>query len=170
MSVAQKIIIMLLLKAGPEDLPYSLALMTRVIFLYLISGMLVVVGIVDASLAMARMLLNIAIVLSFSYMILSALNLKSRFVQTGTALIGIGIIFNLLAWPVLGYEDIDQVSGLALQVLSMVVLMLISWEVLVVAHIFRQALNVKMAQAVILSMTLFFISLTLSQLLFPESA
>lgn len=158
MSVAQKIILMLLLKTTPQDLPYSRGLMARVIFLYFISGVIVVAGVVEPLLAMARMLLNIVIILSFSYAVLSALNLSTRFVQTITALIGVGTVFNLLAWPVLLYNHL----GLAL--------MLISWEILVTAHIFRNALNTKMAQSVILSMALFFVSLTLSQLIFPESS
>ncbi|MCK5002596.1 MAG: hypothetical protein KAJ92_00080 [Gammaproteobacteria bacterium] len=161
---------MLLLKAAPQDLPYSTGVMGRVIFLYLISGIMVMSDTVELSLAMGQMLLNILIILFFSYVILSSLNLKVRFVQTVTALIGTGIVFNLLAWPVLSYNDIEQASELAQQLFLLVVLMLVSWEVLVTAHIFRNALNTKMTQAVILSMALFFVSLTLSQLAFPESS
>lgn len=169
MLVAQKIIMMLLLKTAPQDLPYSTGLIARLVFLYLISGMVVVGGMVEPSLAIARMLLNIGILLSFSYLLLSSLNLKPRFVQMVTALIGTGIVFNLLSWPILIYGDIEQASTASMQILSMLVLMLISWEILVIAHIFRNALNTKMTQAVILSMALFFISLSLSQLFFPES-
>lgn len=168
MSVAYKIIIMLLLKTAPQDLPYSIGLMARVIFLYLISGLIVVGGIVEPSLVIARMLLNIGVVLSFSYVLLSSLNLRSRFVQMITALIGTGIVFNLLSWPILIYNDVEQLSGSAMQIISTLVLLLISWEILVTAHIFRNALNTKMTQSVILSMALFFISLALSQMVFPE--
>jgi len=167
MSVAQKIIIMLLLKTAPQDLPYSTALMGRLIFLYIVSGV-VVAGRDDPSLAFGQTLLNVFIMLMFSYVILSALNLKMRFVQTVTALIGTGIVFNLLFWPILSFNDIEQASVILVQMLSLAILMLISWEILVIAHIFRNALNTKMAQAVILSMALFFVSLTLSQLIFLE--
>ncbi|MES0326758.1 MAG: hypothetical protein ABUK13_01085 [Gammaproteobacteria bacterium] len=170
MTIAQKIIIMLLLKTAPQDLPYSTGLMGRVIFFYFISGIVVVGGMVESSLAMGRMLLNIGIIFFFSYVILSSLNLMTRFVQTMTALIGTGIVFNLLAWPVLIYSNMEPASEFAEPLLSVVVLMLISWEILVTAHIFRNALNTKMTQAVILSMALFFVSLTLSQLVFPESS
>lgn len=161
---------MLLLKTAPQDLPYSISLMARVILLYLISGIVVVGGTVEFSLALARILLNICIILFFSFVLLSVLNLRARYVQTITALIGTGIIFNLLAWPILSYGDIEQSSSAAIQILSLLVLMLISWEILVTAHIYRNALNTKMTQAVLLSMALFFITLTLSQLAFPESS
>ena len=170
MSVVQKIIIMMLLKTTPQDLPYSTALMARVIFFYLVSGMVVVNGLVEPPLAMGRMLLNIGIIMIFSYVLLSSFNLQARFVQTNTAMIGTGIIFNLLAWPVLSFGNVEQASNASLQILSLLVLMLISWEILVTAHILRNALNTKMTQSVILSMALFFVSLTLSQLIFPESS
>ena len=161
---------MLLLKTAPQDLPYSPKLMARVIFLYLVSGIVIVGGITEPSLAVGHILLNIGIILFFTYVLLSSLNLKARFVQTVTALIGTGIVFNLLSWPVLGYGDLEQAPRAVMQIISFVVLMLISWEVLVTAHIFRHALNTKMTQAVLLSMSLFFVSLALSQLVFPESS
>jgi len=170
MTVAQTIILMLLLKTAPQDLPYSISLMGRLIFLYFISGIVVVVGLVEPSLAIGRMLLNIGIILVFSYVVLSSLNLSTRFVQMVTALVGTGIVFNLLAWPVLSYGDMEKESAAAIQILSMFVLMLISWEILVTAHILRNALSTKMTQAVILSMALFFVTLTLSQLVLPESS
>jgi len=51
--------------------------------------------------------------------------------------------------------------------MSLMFLLLISWEVLVKAHIFKHALDMKMPAALALSFSLFFISLALSQLLLP---
>ena len=169
MSVAQKIINMLLLRTAPQDLPYSIALLGRVMFLYFVTG-IIVAGRDEPSLAFGQILLNISIILSFVYVILTPLNLIPRFVQTTTALIGTGIVFNLLAWPILTYDEMEQASEFSVQVLSLFVLMLISWEILVSAHIFRNALNIKTVQAVILSMALFFVTLTLSQLVFSGAS
>jgi hypothetical protein len=167
-SVAQKLMIMLLLRAAPEDLPYSLRLMNRIIFLYLVSGLVVQSGLVEPSLSIGRMILSLAITLFFTYVVLSSLELKARFVQTMSALVGIGIIFNLLAWPLLKQMG-EQASAEPLTgIISLFVLLLMGWELLVTAHIYRHALNVKMGRAIILSLGLFFISITLSQMIFPE--
>lgn len=168
MTVTQKIVLLLFLKASPQDLPYSSRLLVRIIFLYVGSGLVVTSGVAEPALALGRMVLSLAVVSVFSYVLLSALNMKARYLQTVTALIGTGIIFNLLAWPVLSYGDIEQASAVAMQLLSLAVLSLIGWEVLVTAHIFRNALDTKMTQAVLLSMALFLVTLTLSQLIFPE--
>ena len=160
--------IMLLLRTAPEDLPYSLRLMNRIIFLYLVSGLVVQSDLVEPSLSISRMILNLAITLFFTYVVLSSLELKTRFVQTMTALVGVSIIFNLLAWPLLKQMG-EQASAEPLTgIISIFVLLLMGWELLVTAHIYRHALNVKMGQAIVLSLGLFFVSITLSQMIFPE--
>jgi hypothetical protein len=168
-SVARKLIIMLLLRTAPEDLPYSLGLMNRIIFLYLVSGLVVQSELVESSLSISRMILNLAITLLFTYVVLSALELKARFVQTMSALVGIGIVFNLLAWPLLKQLGEEASPVPAAGILSLLVLLLMSWELIVTAHIYRHALNIKMGQGIILALGLFFISIMLSQMIFPES-
>ena len=59
MSVAQKIINMLLLRTAPQDLPYSIALLGRMIFLYFVTG-IIVAGRDEPSLAFGQILLNIS--------------------------------------------------------------------------------------------------------------
>jgi hypothetical protein len=161
--------IMLLLKTAPEDLPYSSGLMNRIIFVYLVSGLVVQSGIVEPSLSISRMLLNLAIMVFFTYVFLSSLELKARFVQTLSALVGVGIVFNLLAWPLLKQLGKEASPEPLAGIIPLLVLLLMSWELLVTAHIYRHALNMKMGHAIILSLGLFFISITLSQTIFPES-
>ncbi len=170
MTVTQKFVLLLFLKVAPQDLPCSSRLLVRIIFLYAGSGLVVTSGVAEPALALGRVVLSLAVISVFSYVLLSALNMKARYLQTVTALIGTGIIFNLLAWPVLSFGNIEQASAIAVQLLSLVVIALISWEVLVTAHIFRNALDAKMTQAVLLSMALFLVTLTLSQLVFPETS
>ena len=160
--------IMLLLKTAPEDLPYSLGLMNRIIILYLVSGLVVQSELIEPSLSISRMILNLAITLFFTFVVLSSLELKARFVQTMSALVGVGILFNLLAWPLLIQLSEDASPEPVAGIISLFVLFLMGWELLVTAHIYRHALNVKMAQGIMLELGLFFISITLSQMIFPE--
>jgi hypothetical protein len=160
--------IMLLLRTAPEDLPYSIRLMNRIIFLYLVSGLVVQSGLVEPSLTIGRMILSLAITLFFTYAVLTLLELKARFVQTMSALVGVGIIFNLLAWPLLSQMSLQASPEPLAGIIQVFVLLLIGWELLVTAHIYSHALNVKMGQAIVLSLGLFFISITLTQMIFPE--
>lgn len=160
---------MLLLKTAPEDLPCSWGLMSCIIFLYLVSGLVVQSGLVEPSLSISRMILNLAITMFFTYLILLSLELNTRFIQTMSALVGVGIVFNLLAWPLLAQLSAHTSDKPLTGIISLFVLLLMSWELLVTAHIYRHALNVKMSHAIILSLGLFFISITLSQVIFPEA-
>ena len=158
----------MLLQASPQDILYSRALMVRMIFFYFLSGVLVMSGLMEASVAPVRMLFSISILLVFSYALLTALNKLARLVQTVTALAGSGILFNILAWPVLGYMSVPDVPDTTMQMLSLFMLMVLSWEIMVTAHIYRHALNIQVLSAILLSLGLFFISLSLTQMIFPE--
>ena len=105
--------------------------------------------------------------LAFVYFVLRALDRSERFVQTFCAIIGVGILFNLLSWPVLAVLADETTHETLKSSMSLAFLLIISWEVLVKAHIFRHALEMKMFSALALSFSLFFISVALSQLLLP---
>lgn len=168
-SVARILLKMLLLRTAPQDLPFSSVLLGRIVFLYLLSGLVVLNGRVESSMALAQMTVGIIIVMFFSYLILALLGHKERFVQTVTALAGTGIIFNLMAWPVLRQTTLDTGTNTLSGQSALLMLMLVSWEVIITAHIYRHALNMQLAKTIILSIGLFLISMTLSQLIFPPT-
>jgi len=159
---------MLLLQAAPQDLPHSLGLTFRIVVVYLISGVVVQSDIVEPLSALSQMMLSLVVTLAFTFVVLSALELKPRLVQTFSALVGVGIFFNLLAWPILlQFQEQDSAESIA-GILTFFIIMLTSWELLVNAHIYRHALSVKMSQAIVLSLGLFFMSYTLSQMIFQK--
>jgi hypothetical protein len=102
--------------------------------------------------------------------VLVALNKSARLMQTFAALIGVSLLFNVLSWPVFSVLADGSASEALKSTMSLLFLLLISWEVLVKAHIFKHALEMKMFAALALSFSLFFISITLSQLLLPVEA
>ena len=161
------ILALLVLKAAPQDLPYSQKLTVQSAVAYIFSGIFVLQTTISPDKMLGGLILGLFIQIAFTYVILRALNHRARFLQTACAVIGVGVVFNLLSWPVLSVLG-DEAASEALQSsMSLMFLMLISWEVLVKAHIFRHALDMKMIGALALSFSLFFISVTLSQLLFP---
>jgi len=158
----------MLLKAAPQDLPCSQRLLVQILFLYLLSDLLAVGSAVESGLAMAMILLNIAIILIFTYFVLLLLRLKLRYVQTVSAIVGTGIIFNLFSWPLLLQLSVENTPESAIAIVSLLVLLLMSWDVLVTAHIYRNALGSGMVHALLLSFSLLFVSITLSKLIFSE--
>ena len=170
MSVFQKLLALLFLKSTPQDLPYSMALTVQLSFFYVLSGVVVLQTTLAPDDIFAGIVLGLLVQYIFVYAVLAALNKSARFMQTFCAVIGASLIFNLLSWPVFTVLS-DETSQEAIKSsMSLLFLLLISWEVLVKAHIFKNALEMKMFGALALSFSLFFISVTLSQLLFPAEA
>jgi hypothetical protein len=167
MPVLQKILALLILKSAPQDLPYSPQLSVQLAVVYILSGIVVLQTTVAPDDILAGILLGLLVQVLFTYLVLRALNKRARFVQTISAMLGAGILFNLLSWPVFAFFSDDAPNENLQATMSLVFLLVISWEVLVKAHIFKHALDMKMFGALALSFSLFFISVALSQLLFP---
>ena len=170
MSDLQKLVAVLFLRAAPQELPYSLQTLVSYAVIYVLSGLVVLQSTLKPEDLIAGLLLGFFIQLVFTYFVLRALNHRVRFVQTISAILGVGILFNLLSWPLFAMLADETINGSLKSTLSLLFLLLISWEVLVKAHIFKHALEMKMFSALALSFSLFFISIALSQLFFPAEA
>jgi len=166
MSVLQKILALLVLKSAPQDLPYSPQFMIQLAVVYILSGMMVLQTTVSSDDTLAGILLGLLVQFLFTFFVLRALNKAPRFIQTFSAMLGVGILFNLLSWPVFALLADETIDDSLRSSMSMAFLLVISWEVLVKAHIFRHALETKMLSALALSFSLFFITVALSQLIF----
>jgi hypothetical protein len=157
-----------LLTRGPQDLPYSVLLMRLLLLVYFATGMLSLLTYVSAGIAIAVMLVDLAIMLGFSWLCLQAFKLQPRFVQMITALAGVGSLFSLLSVPLLAQIQLARETGQMAGELSFLLLFLISWNLAVIAHVFREAFNVRLLAAFLLTLAYKMIEFSISQLLFPE--
>ena len=166
-NIPGKLLALLFLKSAPQDLSYSPVLTVQLLAAYLFSGVLVMQTTLNPDDLFAGILLGLIVQLVFAYTVLSALDKRPRFLQTFCAMIGAGMLFNLISWPIF-YVLADPAATESMKAnMSLLFLFLISWEVLVKAHIFKHALEMKMYGAMALSFSMFFITVALSQLLFP---
>ena len=167
MSVLQKLLALMVLRSAPQDLPYSSQLTVQLAVAYIVSGILVLRTTLNPDDMLAGVFLGFIVQYVFTYFVLQALNKGARFVQTFCAVLAVGLLFNLLSWPVFAALTDESISETIKASMSLAFLLIISWEVLVKAHIFRHALEMKMFSALVLSFSLFFITVALSQLFFP---
>lgn len=165
MQAARILVSILFLKSGPQDLPYSRFLLQALIFLYVITGAAVLSSSVQDGMGAANVILDVLVTLFYTYMVLSVLDRKPRFIQTASAMVGVGVPFHLIAWPVLMQQNVVEGEQTLTVHASLVMLLLLSWNLLVVAHIFKQALESRMTNAILLSFALFFVSMALSRFL-----
>ncbi len=169
MPVALRILAIIFLKEVPQHLPYSLSLLVKVTVLFLASGVLVLTTAMSVSQAVANMVLDVAVLFAFSYLCLTLLGFKARFVQMVSALAGIGVVYHLLAWPLFIQIHAVQPEQQGVKIPALLMLLLISWQVLVFAHVFRHAMQLSMGRALALSFGYLFLSMAAAELILPGS-
>jgi hypothetical protein len=137
--------------------------------LYLASGVLVLTTAMSSGQAAANMVLDVAVLFAFSYFCLSLLKYRARFVQMVSALAGIGIVYHLLAWPLFIQIHDMQPQQQGAKIAALLMLLLISWQVLVYAHVFRHSMQMSMTRALALSFGYLFLSMAAAEIIFPGS-
>ena len=157
-----------LLTRGPQDLPCSVLLLRLLLAVYFISGLFSLLTTVSVDVAILVMIVDIAILMLFCWVCLQAFKLRARFVQTMIALTGVGSLFHLLSVPLLAQIQVAGATGQVAGGVSFLLLFLISWNLAVIAHIFREAFNVRLLAAFILTLAYKVIEVSVSQILFPE--
>ncbi len=169
MPVALRILAIMLLKAGPQHLPYSVSLCAILVAFYVATGVLVLTTTLDAGQAMGNMLLDAVLLIAFSYICLTLLKYRARLLQMISALAGIGIVYHLLAWPLFIYIHDVQANEQSAKIFALLMLLLVSWQVLVFAHVFRHTMQMSMGRALALSFGYLFLSMAVAEIIYPGS-
>ena len=160
----------LVLNKGPQDIPFSNVLMRLSLLFYFISGLpglLITASFADAALAMT---LDVVVLLLFSYLCLQAFSKSARYVQTITALATVGAVFQLAVLPLLLDFQGGQEATQGMLGLSLLVLMLVSWNLAVFAHIFKESFGIRLPAAMVITICYVFITLLARKIFFPELA
>jgi uncharacterized membrane protein YjgN (DUF898 family) len=150
---------LILLKRGPQDLPHSPALLGGLI----LADLVVSLGFVQAIAPKAGQnlagvaLLQLSLLLGLPYVVLQLARRTARFNQTASALVGVDLVFTLLAIPLLlGIAPAAGQSPNALQsLLALAAIALVSWQLVVRGHILRHALELSLAQGVLIALIFF---------------
>lgn len=130
------------LRAAPQDLPCSRFLMLLSIGSYLLMGL--VIALLDQSpgLALLSAGVDTALLMGLAYLPLWIRGYQDRGTQTVTAFAATGTVFELIGWPLVAY--LQQVNADDPSSLSLLLLVLIIWNIVVLGHILRHAVEVPM--------------------------
>jgi uncharacterized membrane protein len=160
-SVVLNLARLLALRGGPQHLPASALLMLLLLVAYLVQNALIGAQLEDPD-AAAKSLVAVGVQLVAVTVLLRWRRYPSRFVQTVTALAGVGIVFNAISWLILSRFDASQEQPeLALAWFAVFI-----WSLAVDAHIYRHALSIRLPAAVLITVMLLAVSYSLIDLLF----
>jgi len=141
---------MLRLRSGPQNMPRGWLFAASLSFAYIAQGF-IADQILSETDGAPRSLLAIGVQFGLVALLLNFRSYQVRLPQTLTALAGTGFIFGLLSLLILTRVDPDKSQP----DLAMIYLGLFGWSLAVDAHIYRQALSVKMGTGLLLAVLIF---------------
>ena len=150
---------------GPQDLPSSQSLMVVTLLLYLLMSTIIAGFELSPAMATFYAALDAALLLGMVRMMLWVRDLWPRYQQTITALLGSGVMFGFMAVPLLWWR-LQYGDPVEAFFPSLLVLVLMVWNVAVVGHILRHALNVPFYVGVALSLLYVYVSTSILGVVF----
>lgn len=151
MNIILRYIELCRLKAGPADMPASNTLLNVTLIAYFLLGTGISRIENDWSVSIVSSLADILFMIIAVRLLLYFKGLSARYQQTLIALAGAGVVLDLVGLPLLFWlNQVDKLEqGTSVALLLVVTLMF--WSLMVISHIFRQALDIKASSAAMLT-------------------
>jgi hypothetical protein len=159
-----------LLRAGPQDLPYSRELLGLAMAGYIMVSFLLSLPAYSTLVAALLALVDSALLVVFAATALYAWGKLARLNQTLTALSGTGMLLGLFALPVLQLLSPDQPAVEPSPLGGLLWLVMFGWNLVVVAHIMRHALSAGFLVAAGIAILYTLLAMQIIDALFPMSA
>jgi len=146
----------ILLRRGPQDLPYSPRLLVLVCGASLLLQLAIasVLGIPGDALGAG--LIGLAFNLGVLYLLLNLRGVRGRFVQSALALTSCAIVFAILSVPIVlavgGKPPTPETMTPLQALLGMLALPVVVWKLIVDAHILRHSLNLPFAAGLLIAL------------------
>ena len=156
------------LRGGPQDLPASRFLMLFSAAAYLLVSLGVSLHEQPPGLALLSAMVDTGLLAALAGVSLWILNKTPRFTQTFTALAGTGTLFGLMGWPLIAWLQTlpeGEPSNLFLLLLGLII-----WNIVVIGHILRHALDMVMWASSTIAMFYIYLSIRVMSALYIAGA
>ncbi len=162
------------MRRGPQDLPYSPALLVTLVFANLAVQWALAIFSGAEQVSITQVIVEEAALFSFLYLILMTRGFANRFVQTGTAFQGVTIFFTLLIAPIVivmsGNPKLAQPLTPLQSLFALLTLPIIVWKFVIDAYIFRNALSVSAARGFLMALVWLAVQFVLNVALNAQTA
>jgi hypothetical protein len=117
----------------------------------------------------ARVALEVGLPLAFTWAVLAIGRRRARFLQTATALLGIGVLAEIVLYPLGALRSAMGDDRMASIPLGLLLLVGFIWYLLACAHIWRAALDSGVALGGVISVGYLILTIALEQQLLPQT-
>ncbi len=155
-----------LLRATPQDVPDSTALLGTAVLVNVLVGLLLIVTARSGPLtALAESLVDVGMMLAVLRGALALTGHPARFHQSATAILGSSALLGLVSLPLLGWSSGGESDGAQLS--GLLLLVLVIWNLVVLGHILRHTFNLSLRQGILAGVIYTFASYAVIGTLFP---
>jgi hypothetical protein len=117
----------------------------------------------------ARVALEVGLPLAFTWAVLAIGRRRARFLQTATALLGVGVLAEIVLYPLGALRSAMGDDRMASIPLGLLLLVGFVWYLLACAHIWRAALDSGVALGGVISVGYLILTIALEQQLLPQT-
>ena len=117
----------------------------------------------------ARVALEVGLPLAFTWAVLAMGRRRARFLQTATALLGVGVLAEIVLYPLGALRSAMGDGRMASIPLGLLLLVGFIWYLLACAHIWRAALDSGVALGGVISVGYLILTIALEQQLLPQT-
>ena len=135
----------------PQDLPPAPELLLICLGAYATSSYFLAITSQTAVVSLLSALVDTAVLSLLTYIVLGFWRVPERWYQVTSALTGTGIIFNLMATPLSFLLATLPKGEPFLLLVFLLVIILLVWNIAVMAHIMRHALNASFSLGILVS-------------------
>lgn len=118
---------------------------------------------------LARVVLSVGLPLAFAWVVLTIARHGQRFLQTGSALLGVAVLAELVLYPLGSLINIIGSDRPAAVPLGVLLFLGLIWYLLACANIWRAALDSGLALGLAISVGYLLLSMVLEQQLLPDA-
>ena len=155
----------------PQDIPESKNLLTLCAVVYGFLSILLANMSQPIENSILAGVIELVLIMIFTLAILQVSGKSSRWTQTVTALVGTGIIVSIIAFPIyilVGVGELNELESSTSQSIGLLLLAsLACWNIVIMAHILRHALEINFAIALFLAITYIWIIYSFTSAIMP---
>jgi hypothetical protein len=154
----------------PAQLPASLFLLALVaVAAALIEVLSAFLPPASSDRLLTRIVLSVGLPLGFAWIVLVLGRHRERFLQTGIALLGVGVLAELVLYPLGSLIHVIGADRLEAVPLGILMLLGLIWYLLACANIWRAALESGLSIGLVISVGYLILSIALEQQLLPDT-
>jgi len=158
-----------LLRQGPQALPASTVLAVLTFIAYGLSSLAITLIDLPFARALLLALVDGALLYGLTYLLLWIRQLGGRFRQTASAMGGASTLIALVAWPLFAWRHQVGEELAAVVTPSLLLLVVMGWNLAVIANAIRHALTTTMMVAAPLAMLYFYVTFRVLGALLPAT-